>query len=439
MKRIRLQLSTQIFIGMAIGAILGFIFTHGVSGTFSKIYSDSLIGGIFKTIFSDGLLSIADFCAQLFLRMLKMIIAPLIITSIVSGITGVGKGKNLGRLGIKTLLYYVSTSLCAILTGLIVVNLIQPGVGAEIGLQEVPTNFSVPGGGVAGFLMDFMKRLIPINPFQAIVNGNMLQIIFFSLLFGIFITRLKNDKYRTLLTDFFQAAFEAMMKLTHFVIMLAPIGICGIVTKLVITTGFQPFISLGIYFLCVLGGLLIHASVTLPLIIKIFGKTAPLKHVRNMSPALLMAFSTSSSSATLPLTMECSETRAKISNKITSFVLPLGATVNMDGTALYECVAAIFIAQAYGIQLGFAEQFIIVITSLMASIGAAGIPMAGLVMITIILRAVGLPLEGIGLILAVDRVLDMCRTTVNVWSDSSGALVIGKTEGEVDTGEVSDF
>ncbi|MBN1350533.1 dicarboxylate/amino acid:cation symporter [candidate division KSB1 bacterium] len=431
MKRTKLQLSTQIFIGMAVGALLGFILTYGVEALASMIYSDSLIGGLHKVAFRDGLVHIADFFAQLFLRMLKMIIAPLIITSIVSGVTGVGQGKNLGRLGLKTLFYYISTSLLAILTGLIMVNIIRPGVGAELGLQEVPTSFSAPTGSTIEFLMDFMQRLIPTNPFEAIVEGNMLQIIFFSLLFGIFITQLKNGKYRTQLTDFFQAAFEAMMKLTHFIIQFAPLGICGIVAKIVATTGFQPFISLGIYFLCVLGGLLIHATITLPFIIKLVGRSQPWHHIRNMSPALLMAFSTSSSSATLPLTMECAETRAKISNKITSFVLPLGATVNMDGTALYECVAAIFIAQAYGIQLGFAEQFIIVITSLMASIGAAGIPMAGLVMITIILRAVGLPLEGIGLILAVDRVLDMCRTTVNVWSDSSGALVIGKTEGEV--------
>ena len=431
MKRIKLQLSTQIFIGMALGAMLGFLFTRGIDYFATEIYSDHMIGGIYKAIFSEGLISVADFFAQLFLRMLKMIIAPLILTSITSGVTGVGQGKNLGRLGFKTFVYYISTSLLAILTGLFLVNIVRPGVGAELGLQEIPTDISAPTGGIVSFLTDFMKRLIPLNPFNAIVEGNMLQIIFFSLLFGIFITRLKNDKLRTLLTDFFQAAFEAMMKLTHFVILFAPIGICGIVAKLVATTGFQPFISLGIYFLCVLGGLIIHATLTLPFIVRIVGRSKPMRHVRNMSPALLMAFSTSSSSATLPLTMECAETRAKVSNKITSFVLPLGATVNMDGTALYECVAAIFIAQAYGIQLGFAEQFIIVITSLMASIGAAGIPMAGLVMITIILRAVGLPLEGIGLILAVDRVLDMCRTTVNVWSDSCGTLVIGKTEGEV--------
>lgn len=431
MKRIKIQLSTQIFIGMAFGAILGFLFTRGIYHITCAIYLDPMIAGIFRTILSQGLISVADFFAQLFLRMLRMIIAPLILASITSGVTGVGQGKNLGRLGLKTLTYYVSTSLLAILTGLFLVNIIQPGVGAELGLQEVPTEFSAPGGGVISFLTDFIKRLIPTNPFDAIVRGNMLQIIFFSLLFGIFITRLKNDKYRSFLTDFFHAAFEAMMKLTHFIILFAPIGICAIIAKLVATTGFQPFISLGIYFLCVLSGLIIHATMILPTIVRTIGRAKPSKHIRNMSPALLMAFSTSSSSATLPLTMECAETRAKISNKITSFVLPLGATVNMDGTALYECVAAIFIAQAYGIQLGFAEQFIIVITSLMASIGAAGIPMAGLVMITIILRAVGLPLEGIGLILAVDRVLDMCRTTVNVWSDSCGTLVIGKSEGEV--------
>jgi Na+/H+-dicarboxylate symporter len=223
-----------------------------------------------------------------------------------------------------------------------------------------------------------------------------------------------------------------MMKLTRFVIAFAPLGIFGLIARIVASTGFEPFKSLGIYFVTVLAGLIIHATVTLPLLLQLLGKLNGYQYSKAMSPALLTAFSTSSSSATLPLTMECAEDRAGISNRTTSFVMPLGATINMDGTALYECVAVIFIAQAYGIDLSFPQQAMVAITALLASIGAAGIPMAGLVMMSIVLRAVGLPLEGIGLILAVDRLLDMCRTTVNVWSDSCGTAIIARSEGETE-------
>jgi len=205
-----------------------------------------------------------------------------------------------------------------------------------------------------------------------------------------------------------------------------------LIARIVASTGFDAFVPLMRYFMTVLGALAIHLLITLPLILKLVGRVKPIRHFKAMLPALLTAFSTSSSSATLPLTMECAEKNAGVSNRVTSFVLPLGATVNMDGTALYECVAAMFIAQAYGINLGFAEQFVVVITALLASIGAAGIPSAGLVMITIVLKAIGLPLEGVGLILAVDRVLDMTRTLVNVFSDSCGTIVIARSEGEKD-------
>jgi Na+/H+-dicarboxylate symporter len=244
---------------------------------------------------------------------------------------------------------------------------------------------------------------------------------------GIFISKLDN-KHRQLLTDLFNAGFEVMMNITHFIILFAPVGVFGLVAKITATTGLEIFKSLGLYFVTVLAGLLWHYSVNLPFLVLLLSKENPVRHLKNMSAALLTAFTTSSSSATLPLTMECAEKNAGISNKISSFVLPLGATVNMDGTALYECVAAMFIAQVYGIELSFAAQFTVVITALLASIGAAGIPMAGLVMMSIVLKAVGLPLEGIGLILAVDRILDMIRTSTNVWSDSCGTLIIAKSE-----------
>jgi Na+/H+-dicarboxylate symporter len=277
--------------------------------------------------------------------------------------------------------------------------------------------------------------MIPTNIFDALSSADMLAIIFFAIMIGFFIPRVQSE-YSSFMINLFNAIFEVMMKLTSFIIMFAPIGILGIVTGVVADQAADKakLVSmiehLGIYMLTVLSGLAIHIFITLPLILKLVGKVNPFLHFKAMSLPLITAFSTSSSSATLPLTIEAVENNAGVSNKISSFVLPLGATINMDGTALYECVAAMFIAQAYGIELGFVQQLIVVVTALLASIGAAGIPMAGLVMMSVVLTAVGLPLEGVGLILAVDRILDMCRTTVNVFSDSCGTVVIAKTEGE---------
>jgi Na+/H+-dicarboxylate symporter len=263
-------------------------------------------------------------------------------------------------------------------------------------------------------------------------QGTILSVIFFAIVFGYFITKV-DEPYKNSLKTFFDAVFEVMMKVTLFIIKFTPLGIFGIVAAEVARNSEQLANiagSLAIYSLCVIVGLLIHALVILPLIVRFIGKAKPYAHLKNMATPLLTAFSTSSSSATLPLTMEALEHNSGVSNKITSFTLPLGATINMDGTALYECVAAMFIAQAYGVDLSFTQQVFVVVTALLASIGAAGIPMAGLVMITVVLTAVGLPLEGIGLILAVDRILDMIRTAVNVWSDSCGAVTVARSENE---------
>lgn len=368
---------------------------------------------------------------DLFLRALRLIIVPLIVTSIISGVTNIGGAQNLSRLGIKTISYYVMTSLFAILTGLVLVNIIKPGIGADLGLKsEVPELTPISGG-----IGEILLRIIPTNIFQALASADMLAIIFFSILFGFFITKTES-KYSSLLIDIFNAGFEVMMKLTSFIVKFAPLGILGIVTGVVADQAedkaklLSMIEHLGMYMLTVLSGLAFHGIITLPLILKFIAKADPFLHFKAMSLPLITAFSTSSSQATLPFTMNAIEKNAGVSNKITSFVLPLGATVNMDGTALYECVAAMFIAQAYGIELTIIQQAIVVVTALLVSIGAAGIPMAGLVMMSIVLSAVGLPLEGVGLILAVDRILDMCRTTVNIWSDSCGAVTIAKTEGE---------
>lgn len=388
----------------------------------------ALVAAVLYGIFLANHVLYISWMGDLFLRLLKMIIIPLIFSSIVSGVTSMGTGKNLGRLGIKTISYYLLTSLLAILTGLVMVNLIRPGVGVDLGSNTQGQTFA----GHDAKISDIFFRMVPENIFQSLMNGDILSIIFFAVLFGFFINASKT-KYKETLTTFFDAIFDVMMKLTLFIIKFTPLGILGIVAKEVANNAEQLSSiagSMAVYMLTVILALTIHMFVTLPLIVKLIGRAKPYEHLRNMATPLLTAFSTSSSSATLPLTIEAVENNSGVSNKITSFTLPLGATINMDGTALYECVAAMFIAQAYGFELSFTQQMVVVVTALLASIGAAGIPMAGLVMITIILTAVGLPLEGVGLILAVDRILDMYRTSVNVWSDSCGAVIIAKSEGE---------
>ena len=396
----KLTLTHYIFIGLFLGVLAGWIF-------------------------GEKILPIADPMANLFLRLLRMAIMPLIITSIISGVVSVGTGKGLGSLGLKTFLYYITSSLFAILTGLVLVNLFRPGVGATIQLEEAPTELDAAQQSIG----DLLFRIIPENPFQSLANGEVLPVIFFCILFGYFITRLK-DPYRTQLTDFFQGAFRAMMKLTLFVIWSAPFGVFGINARVVATSGFGAFKSLGFYFLVVLLGLFVHAFINLPLLLRFVARVNPFKHYKGMPPPLITAFSTCSSMVTLPLTIKAVTGNSRVSNKVANFLLPIGATVNMDGTALYECVATIFIAQVYGFELGIMQQAIVVLTALLASIGAASVPMAGLVMMSIILTAVGLPLEAVGIILAVDRLLDMFRTTVNVLSDSCGTVIVARLEGE---------
>ncbi|MBW6459224.1 MAG: dicarboxylate/amino acid:cation symporter [Bacteroidales bacterium] len=388
----------------------------------------ALVLAVLFGVYLPGQVNYISWMGTIFLRALQMIIIPLVISSIISGVTNIGNAENLGRLGLKTIIYYISTSTLAILTGLALVNIVKPGVGADLNLTQ-----EAELGLVEHTFKDTLIRIIPDNIFSSMTqNGELLSVIFYALIFGFFITQVP-AKPRETLTGFFNAVFDVMMKVTMFIIRFTPFGIFGLVADRIAQQDDLGALvqSMGSYMLVVIAGLAIHALVTLPLIARFIGKINPLKHFHAVKTALLTAFSTSSSNATLPLTIQSVEENDGVSNKISSFTLPLGATINMDGTALYECVAVMFIAQAYGFDLTFGQQVIVVITSILASIGAAGVPMAGLVMITIILSAVGLPLEGVGLILAVDRILDMFRTSVNVWSDTCGAVVIARSEGEV--------
>lgn len=408
-----MKLHWQIFIAIALAVLAGWL--SGPDGA----------------MFGVLLLDVYTFIGTLFLNALKMLIVPLIVSALIAGVSGVGIGDGLGRLGAKTVAYYLLTSFIAILVGLALVNLIQPGTGgAPQSLLPEGLSARIEGKGM-GDIVEVFLRMIPTNIVAAAVEGQMLGLIFFSLLYGYFMTRIKGELARIQI-DFWHGIFETMMKITGMVMKFAPLGVFGLIAAVVAKTGFDQFETVLKFFLTVFLALMIHLLIVLPLLLSLIGRVNPMKHFKAMVPALLTAFSTSSSSATLPVTIDCVENRAGVSNRTTSLVLPLGATVNMDGTALYECVAAIFIAQAFGLELSFFTQFVIVFTALITSIGVAGIPSASLVAITVILGAIGLPLEGIGMLLITDRILDMFRTGVNVFSDSCGAVIIGRLEGEAD-------
>ena len=413
----KIALHWQILISLGLAILSGLV----VDQTFS--------------LFGLSFLSVLTFFGTLFLNALKMLIVPLVMASIITGMMGLNS-ETLGRLGTKTLLYYATTSLVAILIGLFFVNLLQPGiVDGEparhiIGLSsETDDVISKVGGKGASDIAEVLLRMVPPNIITAAANGQMLGLIFFSLIFGFFVSRLTGSPAQVH-KDFWQGLLNIMMMMTDLIMKFAPIGVYALVTKVILISGVEAFEPLALFFVTVLLALAVHIFLFLPGVLRFLAKVSPAKHFKAMLPALLTAFSTSSSSATLPITMECVEKRAGVSNQVAGFTLPLGATINMDGTALYECVAAMFIAQAYGLTLDLTTQFTIVLVALLTSVGVAGIPSASLVAITIILAAIGLPLEAIGLILVVDRVLDMCRTAVNVFSDSCAAVTIARHEGE---------
>jgi Na+/H+-dicarboxylate symporter len=363
---------------------------------------------------------------NLFLRLLQMVAVPLIITSLICGVTGLGDAASLGGMFLRTVLYYASTSAIAIAVGLLAVNIFRPGITGSV--SPAANGPAASGHSLGDLLFEQVERMIPTNPIAAVAESNFLSIIAFTLAFSIFAV-IVGGKTLAAIRSAAEAGFEVMMAMTMAIIALAPLGVLCLMLFVTATQGPAVFASLFWYLLTVVAALMVHALIVLPLILRFVAGRDPFAYARSMSPALLTAFSSASSNGTLPLTMACVENRAGIDNKVSSFVLPLGATINMDGTALYEAVAVLFIGQLYhGAVLPLDQQLIVAFTALLASVGAAGIPHAGLVMMVVILQAVGLPVEMQGIILAVDRVLDMCRTSVNVWSDSCGCAVVASLE-----------
>ncbi|SFF47055.1 Na+/H+-dicarboxylate symporter [Fontimonas thermophila] len=381
-------------------------------------------------------IKLADFIGTLFLNALRMLIVPLIVGAMIHAIISIGASNELGRIGWKTVLYFATTTLGAIVLGLVIINAVQPGIvdgqpaGARLGLDASADAVLEKVQGRDG--RDFVGvvlRMVPPNLVQAAADNEMLALIFFSLLFGYFAARLPRE-LAEVQQRFWAGLYEVMIRITGWVMRFAPLGVFALVGKTVAQTGWSALHPLLVFFFAVLVALSIQAFIVLPLLVRLVGLD-PLRHLKLSVPALLTAFSTSSSAATLPVTFGCAQ-RAGVSDRVSGFVLPLGATVNMNGTALYECAAALFIAQAYGLELSFISQFVVVTLALLTSVGVAGIPSASLVAIAVILSAVGLPMEGVGLILAVDRILDMCRTAVNVFGDLTGTVIIARLEGEIE-------
>lgn len=407
MKKIKISLPIQILIALALGVIFGVFFHEYV-----------------KYI---------SWAGDIFIRLLKMIVVPIVVSSMIVGVASIGKTGGLGRIATKTLTFYVITTLVATFVGLALVNTIEPGVGSSMVNQANSAEHLAGAERVP--LGQQLINIVPENIFQDLVENDMLAIIFFSILFGYFVT-LVGEKSSATIINFFEAVFEVIMKIVLTIIKVAPIGVFAIVAKMIsMQAGDMQKLadiaqSLGLFVLIIWIGCAIHFFIIMPSIVYFLGHENPWRHMKKMSTAILTAFSTCSSGAALPFSMKDSQEKCGISNKIASFTLPLGATINMNGTALYEGVAVIFIAQVYGIDLSFLEQLIIVVTVLFSAIGAASIPMAGLVMLSVALSVAGLPMEGIGLVLAVEQLCDMPRTATNSYGDMCAAVVIAKSEGE---------
>ncbi|MCW8132015.1 MAG: dicarboxylate/amino acid:cation symporter [Planctomycetota bacterium] len=415
--------------GATLGIVFGGIFADHWKTVDGKVTYDA-VSGFFKLI------------GDILMSMLKMLVVPLIVFSVMYAVASIGDFRRMGKVFAYTLFYFLLTMTLAVSLGLALVNVIKPGVGASVELHDKAAAERVQKARTVRTspvekIYDVVRGMFPPNLYQAAANGDVLGLIMFSLFFGAILSTL-GAKGRNII-EIIGTLNDALMTFVQMVIWFAPIGIMGLVAERIgISGGFEAIEGelkrLFWYALTVVIGLLIHGVVTLPCLLYFIGRKNPIKYAIGMSEALLTAFTTASSSATLPVSVRCMEEKNKISKKTVGFVVPLGATVNMNGTALYEAVAAIFIAQAYGIHLSFPEQLVILITSTLAAIGAAAIPEAGLVTMVIVLVAANLPVEGVGLILSIDWILDRCRTTVNVWDDCVAAGIVDKwvTEG---TGE----
>ena len=417
MKLLKLQLYTKVLIGLLLGVIFGVLANQWGFSAF-----------VFSYIKPIG---------SAFIRLISMVVAPLVFASLLVGTASLNDIRKLGRIGAKTVAYYLCTTIIAISIGLLLANTFRPGTGLS---QEKRTQLTESVSEKEGAqietalkkptVTDILLNIIPTNPVKAFVEGKMLQIIFLALMAGICLSLIPTERSRPVI-NFFEGINELIIQMVHIIMKLAPYGVFALISAVVADFGLGILFVLLKYSLVVIVGLILQVTIVYSSAIKIFSKHKIRTFFRGIRPAQLIAFSSASSSATLPVTMECTERNLGVSGQIASFALPLGATINMDGTALYQGVSAVFIAQVYGMGLTVPQQLIIVLTAVLASIGTAGTPMAGVITLAIVLESIGVPLEGIAIILGVERILDMCRSVVNVTGDASCAVVVASSEGEL--------
>ena len=401
------SLTTQVLIGMISGLATGLLIRGALAD--SVLVEHYITNGLFHVI------------GQIFISSLKMLVVPLIFISIVCGTCSLSDASTIGRLGVKTMALYIATTAIAITLAIVMALLVEPGAGANL---EGSSDF-VPQEAPA--ISDVLIRLFPNNPVEALAKGNTLQIIVFALLFGISIAAAGKPGEK--LADFFESTNEVMMKLVALLMNIAPYGVFCLMAKLFTVIELSAIASLAKYFVLLLSVLLLHVAVTYCLFLKVFTGLNPLMMLRKMEDAAMFAFSTASSNATIPVTMETATHRFGVSNQVASFTIPLGSTINMDGTAIMQGVATVFISQAFAIDLTTGDYLMVILTATLASIGTAGVPGVGLIMLAMVLQQVGLPLEGIALIMGVDRLLDMVRTAVNVTGDCTVTCIVARSEG----------
>lgn len=407
----KIGLTTKIFIGLISGLILGIILNQMGPSNFRD---NILVNGIFTL------------AGNIFLNGIKMMVVPLVFISLVNGASSMSDIKKLGRVGTKTLVFYLSTTAVAITIAIIFASIVKPGMGLDMSslVKTTPTIADKTS------LVQVISDMVPTNPIQAMANGNMLQIIVFAILMGTGLAAL--GKKAQPVIELFDSLNDLMMKMVSFVMLFAPYGVFGLIAKTFTGLGFDAMKPLAMYMFCVLFSLLLHAGLTYTGLLVGFTKLNPLTFFKKFLPTMGIAFSTSSSNATVPASLEAVEKKLGVSKSIASFTIPLGATINMDGTAIMQGAATIFIAQLYGINLTLGSILTVILTATLASVGTAGVPGVGLIMLSMVLQSVGLPIEGIALIIGIDRILDMCRTAINITGDAICTLIVAKSEGELD-------
>jgi Na+/H+-dicarboxylate symporter len=426
MKLPRLQLHTKILIGMLSGVICGVL---------TNRWGDNWY--IIEISFSDFVFYYIKPIGSAFIRLISMVVVPLVFASLLVGTASLNDLRKLGRIGAKTVAYYLCTTIIAISIGLLLANTLKPGVGLSeetrtelIQSQSEQAEAQIGTDREKPTITDILLNIVPTNPIRAFVEGNMLQIIFLALMTGICLSLIPSERSQPVI-NFFEGINELIIQMVHIIMKLAPYGVFALISAVVADFGLGILLVLIKYSLVVVLGLILHVTIVYSSAIKIFSKHKIGTFFRGIRPAQLIAFSSASSSATLPVTMECTEKNLGVPAEIASFALPLGATINMDGTALYQGVSAVFIAQVYGMGLTVPQQLTIVLTAVLASVGTAGTPMAGVITLAIVLKSIGVPLEGIALIMGVERILDMCRSVVNVTGDASCAVVVASSESEL--------